>query len=92
MLQCQRNTICGLAISEDLQELLTAQPDFCDILSECQVRENCCIPLWGGTSCMSASQPDCCDIPSECQVRDCEETDEFALFRTALSVFMIRNL
>jgi hypothetical protein len=38
--QCRKDAICGLAISADLQELLMAQPDFCDILSECQVQSH----------------------------------------------------
>ena len=37
MLQCREDTICGLSISSELQDMLTAQPDLCDILSECKV-------------------------------------------------------
>ena len=38
VLQCREDTICGLSISSELQDMLTAQPDLCDILSECKVR------------------------------------------------------
>lgn len=38
MPQCQRDTICDVALSADMQAPLASQPDFCSILAECKVR------------------------------------------------------
>ena len=37
MPQCQQDTLCGVAMSPDLQQMLTTQPDLCSIVAECQV-------------------------------------------------------
>lgn len=38
LLQCAVNTLCGVPISSDLQQLLGTAPDYCSIVSECQVQ------------------------------------------------------